>query len=483
MSPLSSRFVPAGRLSGRLCLLVALGLACLAPSPSRALERLPNFTELVERNHEAVVNISTRQGQEAREGPRTAIPGLENTPLDELIKRYQEEQRPRRAPEGSALGSGFIISADGYVLTNNHVVAAADEVIVRLHDRRQMVATVVGTDPRSDVAVLKIEGEDLPVVTIGDSDALEVGEWVLAIGSPFGFDFSVTAGIVSATGRSLPNESYVPFIQTDVAINPGNSGGPLFNLAGDVVGINSQIYSRTGSFMGLSFAIPIEMAMDVTRQLREEGRVARGWLGVIIQEVTMELAESFGMDTAHGALISRILPDSPAADSSLQVGDVITRFEGRRVERSSGLPPLVGRVPANSDAALEVVRGGRTVELTVNIGELPSDEVLAGTVRPPAPTRQVDRLGLDVEPLEEAAREALGIDRGGVQVREVREGGPADEAGIAAGDVILMVDNKSVDSSADLAGVLADLEDRASVAVLVQRESGPVFLALQMEEG
>ena len=454
-----------------------------ASSPVRALEALPNFTELVERNHEAVVNISIRQRSRDEEGPLASIPGLENTPLDELIKRYRDEQRPRGTPEGNALGSGFIISADGYVLTNNHVVAEADEVLVRLHDRRQMVAEVIGTDPRSDVAVLKIEGENLPVVSIGDSDALEVGEWVLAIGSPFGFDFSVTAGIVSATGRSLPNESYVPFIQTDVAINPGNSGGPLFNLDGDVVGINSQIYSRTGSFMGLSFAIPIEMAMDVTRQLRDNGRVARGWLGVIIQEVTMELAESFGMDTAHGALISRILPDSPAADSSLRVGDVVTRFEGQRVERSSALPPLVGRVPANADARLEVVRDGRTVELTVNIGELPSDEELAGNVRPAAPTRQVDALGLDIEPLEERAREALGIDRGGVRVREVREGGPADQAGIVAGDVVLMVDNKSIDSSADLADVLAGLDGRSSVAVLVQREEGPVFLALQMDGG
>ena len=454
--------------------------ALFAVSPARALEALPNFTELVQRNHGAVVNISIRQGSRGGDEPLASIPGLENTPLDELIKRYRQEQRPRDTPEGNALGSGFIISADGYVLTNNHVVAEADEVLVRLHDRRQMVAEVIGTDPRSDVAVLKIEGENLPVVSIGDSDALEVGEWVLAIGSPFGFDFSVTAGIVSATGRSLPNESYVPFIQTDVAINPGNSGGPLFNLDGDVVGINSQIYSRTGSFMGLSFAIPIEMAMDVTRQLRDNGRVARGWLGVIIQEVTMELAESFGMDTAHGALIARILPDSPAADSALRVGDVVTRFEGQRVERSSALPPLVGRVPANADARLEVVRDGRTVELTVNIGELPSDEELAGNARPPAPTRQVDMLGLDVEPLDERAREALGIDRGGVRVREVREGGPAEQAGMVAGDVVLMVDNKSIDSSADLADVLAGLDGRSSVAVLIQREEGPVFLALQM---
>jgi len=479
-------------MSRFLAAVVALVLSLAPPLASDALafEGLPDFTTLVERNHPAVVNISIRQGANGNRAPRDgdgdgegpALPGLEGSPLDELLERYREEQRPRGTPEANALGSGFIISKDGYVLTNNHVVAGADEVIVRLHDRRQLVAKVIGTDPRSDVAVLKVEGKDLPVVSIGNSDDLAVGEWVLAIGSPFGFDFSVTAGIVSATGRALPNESYVPFIQTDVAINPGNSGGPLFDLRGDVIGINSQIYSRTGSFMGLSFAIPIEMAMDVADQIRATGRVTRGWLGVIIQEVTMELAESFGMPTAHGALVSRILPDSPASGSELRVGDVITHFEGRRVERSSGLPPLVGRVPANSDAAVRVVRDGRTVELEVNIGELPSDETLAQTRRPGRPTPTVNVLALTVEPLDDDTREALGVDKGGVRVASVVPGGPADEAGIAAGDVILMVDNKAVDSRRELRAILAELGDRTSIAVLVQREDGPTFLALKLAD-
>lgn len=460
-------------------LLLALAMA----TPAQALDGLPDFTTLVKRNHMAVVNISTRQSDEDADadGEGVETPDLEDEDIDDLIKRYQDEQRPRGNPRDNALGSGFIISRDGYVLTNNHVVADADEVIVRLHDRRQLTATVVGTDPRSDIAVLKIEGDDLPIVTIGNSDDLEVGEWVLAIGSPFGFDFSVTAGIVSATGRALPNESYVPFIQTDVAINPGNSGGPLFNLDGDVVGINSQIYSRTGSFMGLSFAIPIEMAMDVTEQIRADGRVTRGWLGVIIQEVTMELAETFGMRVAHGALVTRILPDSPASKSDLQVGDVITHFEGERIERSSALPPLVGRVPANEDATVRVMRKGRPVSLSVNIGELPSDEKLAGQTRPSA-TASASMLGLSVEPLDDETREALGVDKGGVRVTEVEPDGPADTAGIVDGDVILMVDNKSVDSGRDLRDVLDELDDRKSVAVLVQRPEGPEFLALQIEE-
>jgi len=465
--------------------LLALSLAFAPPfvREARALESLPDFTTLVERNHAAVVNISTRQGARDTDDERPSIPGLEDSPLDDLLKRYQEEQRPRGVPESNALGSGFIISKDGYVLTNNHVVADADEVIVRLHDRRQLVARVIGTDPRSDVAVLKIEGEDLPVVTIGDSEKLAVGEWVLAIGSPFGFDFSVTAGIVSATGRALPNESYVPFIQTDVAINPGNSGGPLFDLDGDVIGINSQIYSRTGSFMGLSFAIPIELAMDVAGQIRTNGAVTRGWLGVIIQEVTMELAESFGMRTAHGALVSRILPDSPASKSELRVGDVITHFEGRRIERSSGLPPLVGRVPANDDAAVRVVRDGRSVELSVNIGELPSDDDLAANARPgPRKASAGNALALTVEPLDDETRAALGVDKGGVRVASVVDGGPADDAGIVVGDVILMVDNKSVDSESELGDVLDELDQRKSVAVLVQRDEGPVFLALKIDE-
>ena len=426
-----------------------------------------------------MVNISTSQSRSRSDRP--AIPGIEdNKELDELIKRFQEQ--PRAPSESSATGSGFIISKDGYILTNNHVVESADEVIVRLHDRRQLTAQVVGADPRSDVAVLKVEADDLPVVSIGNSDALEVGEWVLAIGSPFGFDFSVTAGIVSATGRALPNESYVPFIQTDVAINPGNSGGPLFNLKGEVIGINSQIYSRTGSFSGLSFAIPIEMAVDVANQIRKSGRVNRGWLGVIIQEVTMELAESFGMQVAHGALVSRILPDSPASQSRLRVGDVITHFEGRKIERSSSLPPLVGRVPANSDARLNVVREGRSVEVIVNIGELPNDDDLRQTVNPASKPIIRDLLQLTVQPLDDETREALGIDRGGVVVDSVKKDGPAGEAGIVEGDIISMLDNKPIDGADDLRSVLEELDGGRNVAILVHRQEGPVFLAIQLAE-
>ena len=493
-SSVRSPVVPLGP-AARIALL--LGCACLvqalpgtvptvrADAASAARYGLPDFTDLVERNHVAVVNISTTKASRrdaSEDGPLAGVPGLEGSPIDELIRRYREGERPRDPSASSALGSGFIVSEDGYVLTNNHVVADADEVVVRLHDRRQFVAEVIGTDPSSDMAVLKIDGQGLPTVTIGDSEALSVGEWVLAIGSPFGFDFSVTAGIVSATGRALPNESYVPFIQTDVAINPGNSGGPLFDLDGDVVGINSQIYSRTGSFMGLSFAIPIEMAMDVADQIREHGEVRRGWLGVIIQEVTADLAESFGMRTAHGALVTNILEDSPAEASELEVGDVITRFDGRRIERSSGLPPLVGRVPVDTAAPLEVVRDGRTVALEVVIGRLPGDDEVSGrTGRRPAP--EVDVLGLDVGPVGDAARERLDIDTGGVAVTAVRPDGPAARAGIAPGDVVLMVDNVAVDSAAELDELLGELEGRASVPVLVQRESGPTFLALKLDEG
>ncbi len=438
---------------------------------------LPDFTKLVKRNHEAVVNISARQKARPVSSSEPSEDG-ETNPLDELIKRFKEDQ-PQQPFEGDGLGSGFIISKDGYVLTNNHVIENADEVIVSLHDRRQLIAKVVGTDPRSDVAVLKLDANDLPVVRIGNSDSLEVGAWVLAIGSPFGFDFSVTAGIVSATGRALPSESYVPFIQTDVAINPGNSGGPLFNLDGEVIGINSQIYSRTGSFMGLSFAIPIELAMDVADQLRTTGKVSRGWLGVIIQEVTMELAESFGMRTAHGALVSSILPRSPAANSSLEVGDVITHFENQRIERSSSLPPLVGRVKANEDAQLRVVRDGKSIELIVNIGELPGNEEIRAASSSPRVADNV--LALDVDTLDDATRQRLQVDKGGVVVAQVVEGGPADLAGVLPGDVLLMVDNKPVDTPNQFNEVVAELDDEGSVAVLVQREQGPVFLALKLD--
>lgn len=452
-------------------LLLSMGLAALYLGRAEAVQGLPDFTQLVERNHKAVVNISARSGA----AQSSESDSDRNAPTNPL------RPRPPGRFDPSSQGSGFIISPDGYILTNNHVVDGASEVLVRLHDRRQFVADVIGTDPRSDMAVLKIDGEDLPVVSIGDSDALKVGEWVLAIGSPFGFDFSVTAGIVSATGRALPNESYVPFIQTDVAINPGNSGGPLFNLDGDVIGINSQIYSRTGSFNGLAFAIPIEMAMDVAAQIRESGAVRRGWLGVIIQEVTMDLAETFGMSSAHGALVARILEDSPAAQSDLKVGDVITHFNGRRIERSSSLPPLVGRVPVNTDATLSVVRERENIAVTVNIGELPGE----GGIRTSSVPKQTDgskRLALEVAPVDDETREALGVDRGGVLVTDVDADGPAGRAGIIEGDVILTIDNTSVDNADELADVMSSIGDRTSIPVLVQRVSGPEWLALKFDE-
>lgn len=453
---------------------------------SQILADLPDFTELVEANHKSVVNISTTAKSEGS-GSQQSMPELDDSPFGEFFRKFLEQQqnapgaqeqqfRPQQF-ESDSLGSGFIVSSDGYVLTNNHVVDGAEEIIVRLHDRRQYVAELVGKDARSDVAVLKIDATDLPAARIGSSSDLKVGEWVLAIGSPFGFDFSVTAGIVSATGRSLPRENYVPFIQTDVAINPGNSGGPLFNLAGEVVGINSQIYSRTGGFMGLSFSIPIEMAIDIADQLKESGTVSRGWLGVIIQEVTRELAESFSMATAHGALISRILPDSPAADSRLMVGDVIVGFNGNYVDKSSSLPPLVGQVRAGGTATVDVIREGKEVTFDILIGELPGAEELAST-RLPDPVKVSNKLGIEVAPIDDDARARL--ESGGVEVKSVSEG-PAKLAGIREGDILTMIDNAHIDNADDFEKAMKNVISGTSIAVLVQRDQGPIFLALTVE--
>jgi len=422
---------------------VILLLVSLAAAPMAwAQSGLPDFTELVKQNHKAVVNISTRQAFDNS--------GLNGNPnIRERMEEFLRE-RERRGDgdepnpfDSEGVGSGFIISEDGYIVTNNHVVDGADELIVSLTDRRQLIATVVGTDARSDIAVIKVDANNLPVVSIGDSNALEVGEWVLAIGSPFGFDFTVTAGIVSAIGRALPTESYVPFIQTDVAINPGNSGGPLFSLDGDVVGVNAQIYSRTGSFNGLSFAIPIELVMDVVDQLRFKGRVSRGWLGVTIGEVSLARAQRNNMERAHGALVRSILPNSPAQNSSLIEGDIITHFNDIYVVSSNSLPPLVGRVPANSDARLRVNRDGDLLEMIINIGELPSnDDVQARFVEQRLGTAS-GPFGLTVVPLDDANRDRLEVDTGGVLVKDVVEGSPAYQAGISPGDALLTIGNKT----------------------------------------
>jgi len=441
---------------------------------------LPNFTELVEKYSPAVVNISTTQKIQQHRRVPFDMPDLpEDSPFRDFFKHFfGDGEGGLEEFDAKSLGSGFIISSDGYLLTNNHVVENADEIIVRLSDRRELVAEVVGSDRRSDVALLKINATDLPVVKVGKGSALKVGEWVLAIGSPFGFEHSVTAGIVSAKGRSLPRENYVPFIQTDVAINPGNSGGPLFNLDGEVVGVNSQIYSRTGGFMGLSFAIPIEVAMDVAEQLKTKGRVARGWLGVLIQDVTRELAESFDMSKPMGALVAKVLPDSPASRAGFKPGDVVVEYKGQTIEKSSNLPPLVGRTGIGEKVPVVVIRSGKKHTLKVTIGELPeSDEILAG-----APPQMADGkvLGMTVTDVNEEISSRLEIGTKGVVVTSV-EKGPAQRAGVRKGDVILMVNNIEVKNSKHFKKLVGDLPAGKSIPLLVHREAGPVFLALRVE--
>ena len=474
--------------------LVPAALIALLSGPismnadAAAVTGLPNFTPLVDANRAAVVNIGTTSKRRPRpefprgfQGPEGS-PGDENA-LEDFFRRFFGEEPPGggegRSEPLSSLGSGFIISDDGYVISNYHVVKDADEVVVRLSDRREFVATIVGTDPRSDIAVLKVESDKpLPSLKLGSSSALKVGEWVLAIGSPFGFDHSVTAGIVSAKGRSLPNENYVPFIQTDVAINPGNSGGPLFNLEGEVVGVNSQIYSRTGGFMGLSFAIPIDVVMNVYTQLREKGAVTRGWLGVLIQDVTRELAESFKMSKPHGALVSKVLPDSPAAQAGFKAGDVIVKFNGREISTSAELPPLVGTAVVGEKTPVEVIRGGSRKNLHVEIGELPNEDDPQLGSSGSGKKQSNKRLNASIRDLTKSERENLEL-TGGAVVESVDEG-PAMDAGLRPGDIILQMNSKPIESAADLATIVESLKPGSSVPVLIHRQGGPLFMAMKI---
>ncbi len=430
---------------------------------------LPDFTGLVEENAPAVVNISTEQ---KLAGGQRQMP--------EMLRRFfegMEDQFPAPESEGESLGSGFVISTDGYILTNHHVVADATRIIVRMQDGSEKDAELIGSDPRSDLALLKIDGNGLPVVRIGSSSKLKVGEWVLAIGAPFGFESTVTAGIVSAKGRSLPSENYVPFIQTDVAINPGNSGGPLFNLDGEVVGINSQIVSRSGGFMGLSFAIPIDMAMEVVAQLKDKGRVSRGWLGVLIQPVDRELAESFGLDKPTGALVSQVMPDSPAERAGFMVGDVVVGFNGQEIGHSGQLPQIVGVLAPGTRAEAEVVRNGKSKTLKVIVGELPED--LGNPLNPDRPEKSgTSTLGLKVEPLSAEDLGTLGVPQG-VLVVEVSDG-PAARAGIRRGDVLVSLDNRPVNDPKALKKLVDELDGGVVVPVLIHRDGSPRFLALRL---
>ncbi|HPY39339.1 MAG TPA: DegQ family serine endoprotease [Thiolinea sp.] len=469
--------------ASRMRLLQGLLAAALCLSASVQARSLPEFTELVKTNGPAVVNITTSHKQKMSAEAPSDNPGYEEG-FDELMKRFFGTP-DGSAPEdfsADARGSGFMLSADGYIITNHHVIENADEILVKLNDRREFPAKLIGSDKRSDVALLKIDATNLPTLKMGDSGKIEVGEWVLAIGSPFGFESSATSGIVSATGRSLPTDTYVPFIQTDVAINPGNSGGPLFNLDGEVVGVNSQIYSRSGGFMGVSFAIPINIVMDVVSQLKANGKVSRGWIGVYIQEVDQNLAQSFGMTTPTGALVAQVVPAGPAVNV-LQLGDVIVEINGKPVANAGSLPAMVGTVAPGQSIKLVVIRNRERKELDLKIGELPSEE----GADPAAMEEQsqtdpagVEVLGMQITSIDDTIREALGLAVGGVLVEKV-SGDPAQRAGINSGDVLTLLDGKPVDSPEQVKKIASEIEKGKTVAVLVYREGAARFMAMKVE--
>ncbi|WP_286805715.1 MULTISPECIES: DegQ family serine endoprotease [unclassified Marinimicrobium] len=463
--------MPHTKVSRSPLAVYLMSLFCLfaLALPAQARD-LPDFTELVEAHSPAVVKITTQGRVET--GNR--IPYQEDIP--DMFREFFERRMPQERDVRS-MGSGFVISEDGYILTNYHVIENADNIYVRLIDRREYTAEVIGTDARSDLALLKVDADDLPYLRFADSDSVKVGEWVLAIGSPFGLDYSVSSGIISAIGRSIPgpnNDTYVPFIQTDVAINPGNSGGPLFNLDGEVVGINSQIYTRSGGSIGLSFAIPAGLAKEVVAQLKDKGRVERGWLGVVIQGVNRDLAQSFGLRRATGALISNMDPEGPAARSGLEVGDIILKFDGRTIGESGDLPPLVGRTEPGSEVPVVVMRRGDERTIDVEIGLLPDrDGQVADSGPDAAPTG--DPLGLMVEALPSDAQET------GVLVTRVTRGSAAAGAGLRPGDIITQLGYDSVDSVSRYRALVSDLPKDKPVAVRFLRDGQPAFTTLRIE--
>ncbi|OIQ96443.1 putative periplasmic serine endoprotease DegP-like precursor [mine drainage metagenome] len=444
---------------------------------------LPDFTKLVEQQGPAVVNISSIQHIHGG-GLAQQLPIDPHDPAFDLFRRFfpQLPGNPQQEFESKSLGSGFIISADGDILTNAHVVAGADEVVVRLTDKREFKAKVLGADKRTDIALIKIAASGLPVVKLGDPNKLKVGEWVVAIGSPFGFDNSVTAGIVSAKGRSLPQENFVPFIQTDAAINPGNSGGPLFNMEGEVVGVNSQIYSRTGGYMGLAFAIPIDVAMEVQRQLKTSGHVSRGRIGVVIQEVTRGLAESFGLAKPSGALVNSVEKGGPADKAGVEPGDVILKFDGKIVKNSGDLPRIVAATKPGAKVTMQVWRKNASRELSVHVGEIPEERVAqrVGQGAKPAPRAAANRLGLVLaEPSAEQKR-ALNLDHGLV-VEEIR-GGLSDSE-LRVGDIILALISKGaqieVKSIGQFNKLLAPIDKSATITLLVRHGDNQSFITLR----
>jgi serine protease Do len=450
-------------------------LALWAPLSLLAQGRdLPDFADLAEKQGPAVVNISTTS---TARGPQVLPPGAEDDPFFDFFRRFGPPQ-PREY-EARSLGSGFIVSQDGHILTNAHVVEAADEITVRLTDKREYKAKVIGTDKRTDVAVLKIDPTGpLPIVAIGDPNKLRVGEWVVAIGSPFGFENTVTAGIVSAKGRSLPQENFVPFLQTDVAINPGNSGGPLFNLKGEVVGINNMIFSRTGGFMGVSFAIPIDVAIDVAKQLQATGRVSRGRIGVVIQEVTKELAESFGLPKPTGALVNSVEKGGPAEKAGIQASDVILKFDNKEIGSSNELPRIVAATRPGAKASVQVWRKGERKDLQVTVGETPEERTAKRPQGRKPSGETLGKIGLTVTELSADQRRELNVS-GGVLVDSAE--GSAARAGIRRGDVILAVGNTEVKSVEELNRLLGGGDKPRTVALLVRRGEGSIYIPLRID--
>lgn len=464
---------PLRNAAGVLFLFLLLSI-----QPLSAQQGLPDFVPLVDKYADAVVSITSETAGQSDGGLLGQLPIPEDSPFYEYFKRFFDQ-----APEGggtlprqTAMGSGFIISQDGYIMTNAHVVEDGANIKVTLSGGRELTAKVIGQDPRTDVALVKVDASGLPYTRIGDSDKLDVGQWVMAIGAPFGLEHTATQGIISALGRSLPGDVYVPFIQTDAAVNPGNSGGPLFNLEGEVIGVNSMIYSGSGGYMGVSFAIPINVAMDVAQQLRTTGKVSRGWLGVLIQEVTPALAESFGLKEARGALIGEIMPEGPAAKSDLKVGDIIVGYDGEPVPDAAALPPMVGQTKPGTTVPVTVIRNGREQRLRITIEELPLPEEEPPVAREGrGPEAQPGRLNIavtDVPP-------EIGT---GVIVEQVAPG-PAASAGIRPGDIIERIGNQAIRDSRQYQQVVKALPAGKSIPVLIRRDGQPLFLALQLPGG
>ncbi|MDC3393283.1 Do family serine endopeptidase [Luminiphilus sp.] len=457
---------------------VTLGLILLAASQI-ASASLPDFATIVEETSPAVVKIIA-QAKAPSPAAREQLEELEQLP--DALRRFFQDREPQ-APRGGGTGSGFIISKEGYIVTNHHVVAQADEVIVRLSDRREFDATVIGTDQRSDLALLQVDANDLPFLQLGKSSELKVGEWVLAIGSPFGLDYSVTAGIVSAKGRSLPTErgeNYVPFIQTDVAINPGNSGGPLFNLQGEVVGVNSQIFTRSGGSIGLSFAIPAKVVKNIIEQLEVNGEVVRGWLGVSIQNVDRTLAESFDLDRPRGALVAQVGKDSPAERAGIESGDIIVEVDGEQIEVSADLPHVIGLIAPGSKVPVSLIREGKERSVRVEIGALEANEV-ARVVASASEPGTLQALGMVVRELQETDENPSDL-RGGVLVTKVDDESAADESGVLAGDILTRFGRTPISRLADMESAIEQIKPGDSVSLRLIRQGSPQFIGIKVPE-